>query len=161
NPDGLQHWAFMNGLILGWYADNADVPDGTPAYAMGVDTTSLAACSAIADVATACPLFPGASVQGIIPSPGENRVYYFDQPLARASVHADLTQLPADYDLYLVDAFGTVVLESQSEGTAPESIAGVLPAGSYLLYVHSDPGRGVDPDVPFQLSLALMTAPSV
>jgi hypothetical protein len=160
-PDGLHHWAFMNGLVLEWYADDAAVPDGTPAYAAGVDTAGLAACAEVNDVATACPLFPGATVLGVIPSPGDNRVYYFDQPLARASVHADLTQLPADYDLYLVDAFGTVLLESQSEGRAPESLAGVLPTGSYLLYVHSDPGRDVDPEAPFQLRLDIMTAPRI
>jgi hypothetical protein len=158
-PDGVHHWAFMNGLLLEWFGDSAEVPDGTPSRIVGVDLAQTAACPGLNDVAAACALYPGGSAAADIPSPGDNRIYRFDQPLQVAIVHADLTDLPADYDLFLVDQSGTVVLESAGEGTSPEAVDGVLPTGSYLLYVHSDPGRDVQPEVPFQLHLEIMTAP--
>jgi len=160
-PDGLQHWAYMNGLVLAWYGDQADVPDGTPARQPGIDTAEIPSCPAVNDAASACPISPGASSTGIIPTPGDNLIYRFDQPLAVASVRADLTQLPADYDLYLVDGTGAVVMESASEGTSPEALGGDLALGTYLLYVHSDPGRGADSENPFQLHLEIATAPSL
>jgi hypothetical protein len=161
DPDGLHHWAMMKGLVLEWVADSVGPPDGTPTYAPGIDPAAAAACAAINDAAAACPLGPGTTVPGVIPSPGDNRIYRFDQPLVRASVHVELSQLPADYDLFLVDAGGSVLLDSQHEGTVPESIDGMLGPGSYFLYVHSDPGRDVNPDVPFQLRLEIMIAPSM
>jgi hypothetical protein len=126
----------------------------------GVDSAA-ALCPGLNDAGTACPLYPGASVPGVIASPGDNRIYRFDQPLPRANVRADLTDLPADYDLYLVDEFGSVLLESAAEGIAPEALDGILATGSYLLYVHADPGRDVQPDVPYQLHLEIMTVPNL
>ena len=42
----------------------------------------------------------------------------------------------------------------------PEAIDAVLTPGSYLLYVHADPGRSIDPDNPFVLHLEVQAASS-
>ncbi|TME97465.1 MAG: hypothetical protein E6I52_19240 [Chloroflexi bacterium] len=68
--------------------------------------------------------------------------------------------MPADYDLYLVDGSANIVAQSVQEGTMPEAIDAVLTPGSYLLYVHADPGRSVDPDNPFVLHLEVQAASS-
>jgi hypothetical protein len=106
----------------------------------------------------ACMVADGTTTDGFIDAPGTNSVYAFQVNMPLAQVHVDLTDLPADYDLYLVDGSAEVVGQSAQEGTAPEAIDAVLTPGPFLLYVHSDPGRAVDPDNPFVLHLDVQAA---
>jgi hypothetical protein len=70
-------------------------------------------------------------------------------------VLARLSDLPADYDLYLTDEGGSVLGESVTDGTAPEEIDTTLGAGVYYLYVHNDPSRPFDDSSPFEIHLEL------
>jgi hypothetical protein len=67
----------------------------------------------------------------------------------------DLTNLPADYDLFVVDEVGTILGQSIQEGFAPEYVDQVLPTGTYYVYVHVDPGRNVDPTQAYTLNVSM------
>jgi hypothetical protein len=54
-----------------------------------------------------------------------------------------------------VDGRGAIIAASMHEGMTPETIDQVLPAGTYMLYVHVDPARPFDADNPYQLTLSL------
>src|SRR5262249_10902690 len=86
---------------------------------------------------------------------GQSNAYRFDISGDNMSVTADLTTLPADYDLYLADASGSVLGQSVQEGTTPEEIRSVLGPGTYYLFVHSDPARTFDPNDPYTLQLTV------
>jgi bacillolysin len=103
----------------------------------------------------ACTLMDGMSVAGFLRAPGDLRAYRFDVTAPEAHVLASLTNLPADYDLYLADASGDVLGESVQEGTVPEFVDVTLPSGTYYLYVDVDPSRAYDPNDPFSLQLTL------
>jgi hypothetical protein len=107
----------------------------------------------------ACTLLDGMTVAGFLRSPGDLRAYHFDVTASEAHVLASLTDLPADYDLYLADANGDLLGESVQEGTVPEFVDVTLPFGTYYLYVDVDPGRAYDANDPFSLHLTL-SAPS-
>jgi len=102
-----------------------------------------------------CPLSNGMAVNGYVEAAGQTNTYRFDVGASSMEVTADLTQLPADYDLYLADAQGNMIDSSVQEGLTPEHIDDVLGPGSYYLFVHSDPGRPFDPDNPYILRLSL------
>jgi hypothetical protein len=70
-------------------------------------------------------------------------------------VTADLTELTADYDLYLSDGTGAMLANSVQEGTAPEEVDTMLAPGTYYLFVHSDPGRSFDGQNPYRLHLSV------
>jgi len=157
--DGRHHWAFLDGQFLEWAGPNADPP--LKVASLGLPpTVNLACLGPDESPQDACIVSGGTTTAGFIEAPGAQCVYAFQVNLPLAQVHADLTDLPADYDLYLVDASANVVAQSVQEGTTPEAIDAVLKPGTFLLYVHSDPGRGVDPDNPFVLHLDMQPAPS-
>src|SRR6185436_1883717 len=54
------------------------------------------------------------------------------------------SELPADYDLYLMTATGGVLGQSVHEGTAPESLEFVALPGDYFIVVQADPEREID-----------------
>jgi hypothetical protein len=93
--------------------------------------------------------------------PGDTSTYRFVVPDGTTAIHAELADLPADYDLYLVDGTGAILGQSVQEGTLPEIIESVLSPGTYYLYVHADEARAVNPDLNYRLQLALNTPAGV
>jgi len=154
--DGVHRWAFQEGQFLEWAGGDplGTVPSGLPP---AVNLVCLGPNDAPQD---ACIVASGTTTDGFIDAPGASRLYAFQVSMPVAQVHVDLTYLPADYDLYLVDGSTEIVAQSAQEGTEPEAIDAVLSPGTFLLYVHSDPGRAVDPDNPFVLHLDVQPAAS-
>lgn len=104
------------------------------------------------DPATACPLTSGSDVQSVIDRPGDVDTYKLIV-YGGGQVSLDLTGLPADYDLYLVDANGGVLGQSVHEGTAPEQLQLTVQPGTYYAVVQADPSRDVNPSQPYTLRL--------
>ena len=103
---------------------------------------------------SACPLADGVSLLGEIGDQRDVDVYRFELA-APGAVRVELTNLPADYDLYLVDLEGELLGSSVQEQTAPEALELSLPsAGQYLIYVTVDPARSYDPNASYQLQLS-------
>jgi hypothetical protein len=152
--DGQFHWAWT-GQIVSWRAGTPDPP---------LDAAVLSASDLQADVCltvlgdSGCPLADGMSVIGYIEAAGQTNTYRFEVGDGSMDVVADLTQLPADYDLYLADSAGNVIDASVQEGISPEHVDDLLGPGSYYLFVHADPGRPFDPDNPYSLHLAISQA---
>jgi hypothetical protein len=156
DPDGLLHWAWLNDGLVSWASPSVDPPPDAVAVApASADVGPNDQSCVIPDTTelTACPISNGMSVTGFIQSSGESNAYRFDVGSSNMSVTADLTTLPADYDLYLADASGNILGQSVNEGTTPEEIQSVLGPGTYYLFVHSDPARTFDPDNPYTLQL--------
>jgi hypothetical protein len=156
-PDGLHHWAWLDDRLTEWVGPSAVPPAGPNTAA--AEPAAAPVCLQPGDrPSNACPIADGATVTGFILGSGSTTAYRFDVPAPDTDVVAQLSDLPADYDLYLADATNALVGQSVLEGTTPRSIELVLPQGTYYLYVHSDPARDVDPDNPYTLHLALTPA---
>lgn len=149
--DGEFHWAW-NGQVVSWRGATPDPPIDAVALSAG-DLQADVCLSILSD--SGCPLSDGMSVIGYIEAAGQTNTYHFDVSEASMDVVADLTQLPADYDLYLADSAGNVIDASVQEGVNPEHLDDLLGPGSYYLFVHADPGRPFDPDGPYSLHLAV------
>jgi hypothetical protein len=108
----------------------------------------------------ACYLPNGAVIQGSIDWEGDVDAYKIEVAVAGTRVRVELTDLPADYDLYLIAANGDVLGQSVKEGTEPETLELTLQAaGTYYLYVRSDPGRPFDPNTPYTLAATFVSVP--
>jgi hypothetical protein len=170
-PDGAVHWALSAAVEFGlveWSGDDADPPDGAttivPFDAAAGDVIGGAAddpqfttqCLAAASVPS-LPCAAGDSPYALatIGNPGDTVTFELNVPQSGEHVAADLVNLAADYDLYLVDASGAIVGESVQEDTTPERLELDLPGGMYYLYVHADPGRLVDALNPFRLEVSV------
>jgi hypothetical protein len=152
--DGRHRWALSDGQLLQWVGSELDAPLSLAAPTVADPVTLL--CLGMNDNQDdACVINDGTTTATTIDVPGSDRVYWFEVADPGAVVHAELSNLPADYDLYLVDGSGVVLADSINEELLPEAIDAQLPAGPYLLYVHSDPGREVDPFNGFILHLQL------
>jgi hypothetical protein len=153
SPDGLHHWAWLGDHLAEWIGPSAVPPAATN------EAAAAPVCLQPGDrPSNACPIADGATVTGFILDSGSTTAYRFDVPAPDTDVVAQLSDLPADYDLYLADATNALIGQSVLEGTTPRSIEQVLPQGTYYLYVHSDPARDVDPYDPYTLHLALAPA---
>jgi hypothetical protein len=152
-PDGQFHWAWL-GKIISWRGDSPDPPADAVA-ATQIDLLQQACLAALNTNSAGCELADGMSVVGFIGDAGQTNTYRFDVGETLTHVTADLTQLPADYDLYLADGQGTILGTSAQEGLTPEEIDTMLGPGAYYLFVHSDPGRPVDGVDPYTLQLSL------
>ena len=158
STDGRHRWAVLDGRLVQWLgASVADPIDLSGAVAPA--PWNLVCIGLNANEQDACVIGGGTVTGGVIDQPGADRVYLFDVEGGPARAHVDLADLPADYDLYLVDGSSEVLAGSAQEGTQAESVDAVLQPGPYLLYVHSDPGRDVDPTLPFLLHLDLSPPP--
>ncbi|MCA1647721.1 MAG: PPC domain-containing protein, partial [Chloroflexi bacterium] len=162
-PDGLQHWARSGTDLMHWAGFTAD----PPAEAIAVGPEEVSGAIQARRVASTCApsdldtlglcLFPdGALVQDRI-TQTDGLVGYRVDLAAPAQLVADLTDLPADYDLFLADPVGDTLGASMSEDTTPEHISLELAAGTYYLYVHVDAARTFDPNVPYTLGVAIAT----
>ncbi len=162
-PEGLQHWASTPAGLLAWNGEDVDPPRDAALVASagpsGVDGRIFAACVGSSEgVSPPCTLGDGATVLGYLRASGMTDTYRFSLTSPATQVLATLTDLPADYDLYLADATGGVLAESVQEGSAPEQVQVTADAGAYYLYVHVDAARAVDPDNPYRLQLSLSSA---
>jgi hypothetical protein len=157
SADGVVHWAWLDHLVT-WRGEGVDPP---------ADAVSVASAPPLDEVClgpgptpdTPCPLADGMSMPGYIQAAGQTNTYRFEVTSPTMHITADLTDLPADYDLYLVDAGGSLLGASVQEGTEPESVDMQLSAGTYYLFVHSDPGRTFDADNPYTLHLTMAASP--
>jgi hypothetical protein len=157
DPDGLHHWAWVDGQLVEWTGPSADPPAASEAAPSSVDLTApWPACVEPNDGPdSACVLLDGMSLSGFIRETSGTRAYRVDIVDPTAHLLAALTDLPADYDLYLADPAGDVLAQSVQEGTTPEFLDLTVPTGTYYVYVHVDPGRDFDPEGPFWLHLSL------
>ena len=127
------------------------------ALPLGAPTTVASHLSQGTD--TECRLIEGGTLRNTLAGPGAASVCGLDVREPGTRVQLDLIDLPADYDLYLVDEAGNVVDQSVHEGTTPESLDLTLAsAGAFFVYVVADPGRNVAATAPYTLRFSL-TAP--
>jgi hypothetical protein len=165
-PDGMQHWALTPLGIAEWSGETAEPPvDATIRSAsdlallpVAVPETDAACLDPGADPLTACAISAGSTTLGYITTAGGMRAFGFEVGPSGATVSVSLLDLPADYDLYLVDDLAQVVGESVHEGVEAEHIGLDLGAGRYYLYVNSDQGRPFVADLPFRLDLSFAQA---
>jgi hypothetical protein len=155
-----RHWAVLAGQLYEWFGDSAEIPTEAARYAWP-SATSVVCVGPNDSVGDACMLLGGATTAGEIHIPSGNAVFEFQLTDPGAAVDLSLTSLPADYDLYLVDASSSILAQSVNEGLDPESVSAVLPGGAYFIYVHSDIGRTVAPGSLFLLHLSVSAAPSL
>jgi hypothetical protein len=158
-PDGQVHWAAVDQGLMEWVGD-ADPPPDAPviqaAQQGGNPDRPATACLAAAQVPSLmCSMDDNPTALGTITETGETNTFHFSVPASGARVTVDLVDLPADYDLYLADASGAILAQSVQEGTTPEQVQMNVDGGDYYLYVHSDPGRPVDPQDPYQLDVSI------
>ncbi|MGI9148587.1 MAG: pre-peptidase C-terminal domain-containing protein [Chloroflexota bacterium] len=146
DPDGLYHWALLGDRVAAWIGPQVDAPD------MALDRPVCVGPAV--DPVTACPLRLNVPVAGFLRDQGQSDAYRFSVSNSPTDVVVDLTELPADYDLYLVDDSGAVRAQSTQEGTSPEHLEQTLPTGNYYLYVHVDAGRDPDPTQAYTLRLS-------
>jgi hypothetical protein len=105
---------------------------------------------------TACYLPDGAAVHGTIESKGDIDAYKIELPSAGTLLRLDLTDLPADYDLFLGDENNSILGRSEREGPVPEALElTIQAAGTYFAYIWGNPSRAVDPSRPYTLRLTL------
>jgi hypothetical protein len=146
-PDGQYHWAWLGDRLAAWIGSAISPPDIALA-------TNLPVCVGPADArGSACPLRADTPIAGFLPVSGATDAYVFNISDS-ADYTIDLSDLPADYDLYLSDSNGTLLSQSVQEGVAPEHIEQSLQAGTYYVYVHVDEGRDADPTDPYTLRLS-------
>lgn len=111
------------------------------------------------DALSACTISHGTVVTATLDRPDDIDVYRIVVKSDSTEVGLELTDLPADYDLYLTDASGGIVGQSVHEGTAPEQIQVTLNAGTYYAVVKSDRSREVDPTSNYTLKLTAVALP--
>jgi hypothetical protein len=104
-----------------------------------------------------CALSSGSVVSGYIREQGGRNYFWFGAPERDTRTHIELTDLPADYDLYLFSNTDRDPLaKSVNEGAAPELIDLTLQdAGVYYVYVVSDPSLPFSAEEPYSLALTL------
>jgi hypothetical protein len=154
-PDGLYHWAWSGDRVAAWIGPQLDPPDMAMELPVCIGPAS--------DPDSACPLLMNVPVAGFLRDAGQTDAYRFTVFTVAGEptdLVADLTGLPADYDLFLVDAHGVILDQSTQEGTAPEHVEGSLSDGTYYLYVHVDTGRDPDPSQAYTLRLSQPPQPT-
>jgi hypothetical protein len=82
-------------------------------------------------------------------------MYRFEVAGGRSWVHAELTNLPADFDLEVQTADGDAILGSHNDGTFPEAVDLALDPGTYYLLIHSLVAASNN-DQPYQLGLSMV-----
>jgi hypothetical protein len=144
--DGYNHYALTGDGLVSWTGASIDPP--------GV-------CVEPYDRPDrACLLKTPADLLGYLRTSGSRNVYSFATSDPATVIDASLVDLPADYDLYLVDGNNQVLAGSVLDGTDPRQLNLTLPdAGAYYLYVVSDPGRTADPNDPYHFLFAQVPPP--
>ena len=110
-------------------------------------------------VETACQVDSGTTLQDYLAQPGTRNDYQIETADPNTRVQIDLTDLPADYDLYLFDDARDLVAQSVSEDLTPESIDTVVAdPGTYFVVVAVDQSVQPAPDQPYTLAIILSPA---
>ena len=122
-------------------------------------------CDTYASPDAPCALADGSVISASIGARGGRNYFWFGVPVPDMHVSIQLTDLPADYDLYLfsdqVADPEQPILSSITHGTAPEDIDAVLhDVGTYVVEVVDDPSIPNVPDVPYTLSFRLSPPPA-
>ncbi len=107
------------------------------------------------DLASACPIGNGETVHGSLQQAGGRAVYRVVANAAPSVVRIELSDLAADFDLYLVDPSNQLLRESVQEGSVPEQIEVAVQPGTYLVFVQADPGRELATKQPYTLRLTV------
>jgi hypothetical protein len=105
-----------------------------------------------------CALADGSVVSGYIRQQSGRSYFWFGVPERGTRAQIEITDLPADYDLYLFNSTDPdPTASSINEGTTPELIDIMLQdPGVYFVYVVSDPSRPFNADEPYTLTLKLV-----
>jgi hypothetical protein len=123
-------------------------------------------CESVDDPEAPCALADGAVVGSAIGVQGGRNYFWFGVPVPDMHVSIRLTDLPADYDLYLfsdqVADPAQPISSSVTPGTEPELIDAVLHSvGTYVIEVVDDPSIPNVPDMPYTLAFGLTAPPAV
>lgn len=110
------------------------------------------------DPGAACQVTLGAAIQSTIDRPGDVDLFRFVIGESGGRVTLELVDLPADYDLYLIDSKGGVLGQSVREGPSAEGLILTLQAGTYFAVVQSDPAREIDATRPYTLRVTIEAA---
>jgi hypothetical protein len=142
------------------------VARGAAAFGLLTATTfSQPADCDILDINTPCALTHGDVIEGVISQTGSRHFYWFGVPVPDMRLQVELTNLPADYDLYIFSDQApdpsVPFLQSANGDVTTELVDAVLSEpGTYLLEVVSDPNRPVDPATPYTLLFQLVLPPA-
>ncbi|MBV9582146.1 MAG: hypothetical protein JO057_26480 [Chloroflexi bacterium] len=154
--DGVQHWGILNGRLLQWTDASADPPPN----AIDVAASQAILPTPCGDTLepesdSPCLLADSAPQPGILSTSGETTGYAYNAFHLSNDLVVSLSQLPADYDLYLADADGNILGSSVLDGIADRFLEVTVGAGTYYVYVHVDPSRTPDPSTPYVLQANL------
>ncbi len=130
---------------------------GTSPKSVNVSFTTLARQDAASDdFDTPTPITPGTPVNEVIDSADDLDHWGFTSPAA-GNVTVNLTNLPLDYDLFVLDSNGVVKGYSWNWNTTSEYVQVSLPAGQYVALVK--PYNNDGSSSPYRLSVAVPSAP--
>ena len=123
-------------------------------------------CETLDNPDAPCALSDGSVIGGYIGAQGGRNYFWFGVPVRDMHVSIRLTDLPADYDLYLFSDQaadpGQPIISSVTPGLDPEVIDAVLhDVGTYVVEVVDDPSIPNSPDVPYTLAFGLASPPAV
>ncbi len=111
------------------------IANGFTAVGIGSSSSGLDIYEANDTRATAKgPLVSGTTYNAYIYSTKDVDYYYFDKS-ASGTITVSLTNLPGDYDVYLLNSSGTTLAKSENGGTTSESISYSGASGRYYVYV--------------------------
>jgi hypothetical protein len=115
-----------------------------------------ARCVQPAPVLEGCPVDLGAPVGALITGPGKTHTWTAQVPPGWG-LHAELSDVPDDYDLYVISPAGTLVGESKKDGLQDE-IVEVTPSevGTYRIFVTADARIGADTLAPYRLTVSAL-----
>jgi hypothetical protein len=126
-------------------------------------TTAAAACPGPYDVSTngttggAATINLNTDVNGRIESRGDNDYYKFNITTG-GTITLTLTNLPADYQLALLNSGGTTLQTSANAGTASETINRTVTAGAYFARVYPKSNGAFNANACYTLRVATGTA---
>ncbi len=106
---------------------------------------------------TACYFGTATPAIGALSTPTDADIYVFDVPGGGAVVRATLSDLPADYDLFLTDGI-SIITASARGGNSDDRLEAVLEGGQYYLEVRNASGVGNATDT-YVLTLAIEPPP--
>lgn len=129
---------------------------GSSASSNAVAFTTESRSDAASDLLSSpTALVPGTPAHDIIDRADDLDFWAFTSPAAGA-VNLTLTNLPADYDLYLYDQAGEYIGHSWLYGSADESITVTLGAGKYVALVR--PFNNSGSTSPYRLAVSVPAA---
>ena len=142
---------------------NCSSSSSTYSQAQFTTTAGTGACPGIYDTSTNGTLSGAATIPyntdvfGTIDL-GSDRDYFRFAITNAGTATATLTNLPANYDLYILNSAGTTLAQSLNAGTTNESIARTYTAGTYYAYVRPRNNSSFNSTQCYTLKVQLGTA---